>query len=56
MSILSDFDVTPDFGVARIYEAQPNGFAVRGLLLRLARKRPSSMAQGWEAVLLDPGT
>jgi hypothetical protein len=42
-----DFDMTPYFGFARIHEAQPNGFAVRGLLLRLARKRPSSLAQGW---------
>jgi hypothetical protein len=34
----------PDFGFARIHEAQPNGLAVRGLLFRLARKRPSSLA------------
>jgi hypothetical protein len=49
-----DFDMTPDFGFARIHQAQPNGFAVRGLLFRLGRKRPSSIAQGWEAVLLYP--
>ena len=49
-----DFDVTPDFGFARIHKAQPDRVAVRGLLFRLDRKRPSSVAQGWEAVLLDP--
>ena len=50
-----DFEMTPDFGFARIHESQPNGFVVRGSLVRLGRKRPSSMAQGWEALLLDPG-
>ena len=50
-----DFDMTPDFGFARIHESQPNGFAVRGSLVRLGRKRPSSTSQGWEAMLLDPG-
>jgi hypothetical protein len=50
-----DFDMTPDFGFARIHEAQPNGFTTRGSLVRFGRKRPSSLAQGWEAVLLDPG-
>ena len=54
VGIPPDFDMPPDFGFARIHEAQPNGLAVRGLLFRLARKRPSSLAQGWEAVLLDP--
>src|SRR5271167_1564618 len=47
--------MTPDFGFARIHESQPNGFVVRGSLIRLGRKRPSSLAQGWEALLLDPG-
>ena len=54
IGVLLDFDMTPDFGFACIHKAQPNGFAIRGLLLRLARKRPSSIAQGGEAMLLDP--
>ena len=41
-----DVDMTPDVGFARIHQAQPNGSAVRGLLLRLARKRPSSIESG----------
>jgi hypothetical protein len=40
------FDMTPDFGFARIHKAQPDRVAARGLLFRLARKRPSSIAQG----------
>ena len=48
MKLKSWTDMTPDFGFARIRQAQPNGFAVRGLLFRLGRKRPSSIAQSWE--------
>ena len=46
-----DFDMTPDFGFARIHKAQPNGSAVRGSLVRLGRKRPSSIAQGRDTPL-----
>ena len=49
-----DFYVAPGFDVARIHQACPNRFAVRGALIRFGRKRPSSIAQGWDAVLLDP--
>jgi hypothetical protein len=44
VGVLPDFDVAPDFGFARVHQAQPNRFAVRSLLPRLGRKRPSSIA------------
>ena len=49
-----DFDVAPDFGLARIHESGPDRFAFRRLVARFCRERPSSIAQGWEATLLDP--
>ena len=49
-----DFYVAPDSGVACIREACPNRFAFRSLVARFCRERPSSIAQGWEAALLDP--
>ena len=49
-----DFDVAPDFGLARIHESGPDRFAFRSLVARFCRERPSSIAQGWEATLLDP--
>jgi len=55
VGVLPDFYVAPDFGVACIYQAHPNRLAVRGTLTRLGRKRPSSLAQGGEAMLLNPG-
>ena len=54
LGILSDFYVAPDFGFACIHQTHLHRFAFRGALARLDRKRPSSIAQGWEAVLLDP--
>ena len=41
-------------GSPQNYEFAVYRFGVRRSLVRLGRKRPSSMAQGWEAVLLDP--
>lgn len=54
VGVFSDFYVAPDFGFACIHKARPHRLAIRGALTRLDRKRPSSIAQGWEAVLLDP--
>ncbi len=51
---LPDFDVAPNFGFARIHEALPNRLAIRCPLSRLARKRPSALAQSREALLLHP--
>ena len=54
VGVLPDFDMPPDFCLARIHQPQPNRFAVRSPLPRFGRKRPSSMAVGWEVLLLDP--
>jgi len=54
VGVLPDFNMAPDFGFARIRQAQPDRFAVRSLLPRFGRKRPSSIALGWKVVLLDP--
>ena len=43
---LSDFDVAPDWNVARFHEALPNRLAIRCPLFRFDRKHPSSVAQG----------
>ena len=55
VGIFPDFYVAPDFGFARISKARPDRLAVRSLVARFCRERPSSIAQGWEATLLDPG-
>ena len=54
VGVLPDLYMAPDFGFARVHQARPNRLTVRSLLPRLSRKRPSSIAQGREVMLLDP--
>jgi hypothetical protein len=54
VGVLQDFDMTPDFGFARVHQARPNRLTARSLLPRFGRRRPSSVALGREVVLLDP--
>src|ERR1700679_1954209 len=56
VGILPDFDMSPDFGFARIRQASPNRCAVRFVFPRFGRERPSSLVPGGEAVLLNPVT
>ena len=54
VGISSDFNMALDLGLARIRQACPNRLAVRLVLPRLGRERPSSIAPDWEAMLLHP--
>ena len=51
---LSDFDMTPDFGVAGIDQAAPYRLAFRRLFTRLKRKVPSSFCGAWKITPLHP--
>ena len=51
---LSDFDMTPDSGVAGVNQAAPYRLAFRRLFTRLKRKVPSSFCRAWKIAPLHP--